>query len=414
AWETLLSLGGRRTLAEALDAAITHAEDGVPVARSLAAAGESLRDELAADEGTASLFLRQGAPLREGEPLRQPALGRTLRAIAADGPAALYRGEVGARLLSRLRSLGSRLTPDDLAAHETELARPVAGAFGGLEVLTAGPNSQGFVLLEILAALEACGDGLDVGGAHAGVLARLFALAASDRERLLADPRFVDVPLDELLSPERAAERARLALGPREGSSAEPTRGASGDTVAVVAADGEGYAASLIQSVFFSFGALIADPATGILVHNRGATFSLDPASPNVLEGRKRPAHTLMPVLVREGGRIVGVNGTMGGRAQPQIHTHLLLAARAGAAPADAVRAPRWTVVALDDGGAGKVVAERDVAPAAVASIRAAGFDVETVGELDEEVGHAQAIRIDEAGFAAGSDPRADGTAVVA
>ncbi|HSP71950.1 MAG TPA: gamma-glutamyltransferase, partial [Gaiellaceae bacterium] len=190
AWASLLALGGRRTLAQALEAAIAHAEDGVPVARSLAAATRSLRDELAADKGASEVFLRKGAPLGEAEPLRQPSLAHTLRSIAANGPAALYGGEVGAHLLACLRSRGSQLTPDDLAAHETELAAPIAASFGELEVLTGGPNSQGFVLLEILAGLEACGDGLDVGGGDAGTLARLFALTASDRERYLADPRF--------------------------------------------------------------------------------------------------------------------------------------------------------------------------------------------------------------------------------
>jgi len=414
AWETLLGLGGRRTLAAALEAAIVHAEEGVPVARSLALGIDELQDELAADEGLRGVFLEDGAPLQEGAALRQPALARTLRAIAGEGSAALYGGEVGARLLECLRSLGSKLALEDLAAHETELATPIAGGFGGLEVLTAPPNSQGFVLLEILAALTELGPGLELHGEDAGILARLFALTAADRERYLADPRFSDVPLDELLSGTHALELAGAASGGGPSSqSAADVPLATGDTIAVVAADADGYAVSLIQSVFSTFGALILDPQTGIICHNRGSSFSLDDSSPNVLAGGKRPAHTLMPVIVRDGGRVVGVNGTMGGKAQAQIHAHLLLAARAGASPDEAVRAPRWTVGTLDETGAQQVVAERNVPEAAIASIEAAGFAVEWVGELDENVGHTQMIGLADGAFLAGSDPRADGSAVV-
>ena len=152
---------------------------------------------------------------------------------------------------------------------------------------------------------------------------------------------------------------------------------------------------------------------TGILLHNRGASFSLDESSPNVLVGGKRPAHTLMPVLVRSAGRVVGVNGTMGGLAQAQIHAHLLLAARNGASPAEAVRSPRWIVGTLDGGSTITVVAESDVPEPALAAIEAAGFAVEKVSALSEDVGHAQAIRIDGGSFLAGSDPRADGSAMV-
>ncbi len=411
AWEAILSLGGRRSLPQALEAAISAADEGVPIARSLARAIEDQHLELAADEGLAQVFLDNGSSRVEGSLLLQPALAQSLRAIAAEGPAALYGGKVGAALVERLRSLGSCMTLDDLAAHQTKVERPIAASFGDLEVLTAAPNSQGFVLLETLAAIAALGTTLDRLGPGAGVLARLFELAARDRDNYLADPRFADLPLARLLSHAHAVELAKEAsafgthppLAPR----------ATGDTVAVVAIDNQGYAASVIQSIFYSFGSLILDPATGIICHNRGAYFSLDPRSPNGIEGGKRPAHTLMPVIVRKGGRIVAVNGTMGGSAQPQIHTQLLLAAWAGATPMEAVESPRWTVGSLEsDGSGGRVVAERSVPPSAIEGIEAAGFKVDLIADLDEAVGHAQVIAVDGSGaFVAASDPRADGSA---
>jgi gamma-glutamyltranspeptidase len=414
AWETLLSLGGRRRLADALESAIAYADEGVAVSRSLASAIGELQRELAADAGLREVFLADGAPLPEGAPLCQPALARTLRAIAAEGPSVLYGGEVGASLVKRVRSLGSRLTLDDLALHETALAEPIVGRFNGLEVLTAPPNSQGFVLLEILAALEALGGGsARFNGDDAGILARIFARTAGDRDRYLADPDFADVPLDELLSAAHVGDLVRDASSGAALNSPPTPLAGSGDTVAVVAADADGYAVSLIQSIFSTFGAQVFDPVTGILLQNRGASFSLDESSPNALVGGKRPAHTLMPVVLRSAGRVVGVNGTMGGLAQAQIHAHLLLAARSGASPAEAVRSPRWIAGTLDGGSTIAVVAEGDVPEPALAAIEAAGFAVEKVPALSEDLGHAQAIRIDGGDFFAGSDPRADGSAVV-
>jgi gamma-glutamyltranspeptidase len=188
---------------------------------------------------------------------------------------------------------------------------------------------------------------------------------------------------------------------------------AAGDTVAVVAMDAEGHAVSLIQSVFHAFGSGLLDSETGLILHNRGAFFSLDPAAPNRLEPGKRPAHTLMPVLVRRGGRVVGAHGTMGGKAQPQIHTHLLLNLEAGRSPAAALAAPRWVVGSLlGEEGVDLALAERGVPSPALDSIATAGLGMVTLGDLDEEVGHGQLVRRGADGeLLAATDPRADGEA---
>jgi gamma-glutamyltranspeptidase/glutathione hydrolase len=346
----------------------------------------------------------------------QPALARTLRAIQADGPAALYRGPVGAAIAARLQALGGAMTSDDLAAHATEVTEPLARTFGADEVLTAPPNSQGLLLLEVLAAAEQLGD-VDLLGRDADLLAELFRLVTLDRDRFLADPRRADVPVAELLSERHAAElaaaaRARRAAGAAAAGAAGPK--ATGDTIAVVAADGAGNAVSLIQSIYYGFGSGILDPTTGVILHNRGAFFSVDPASPNVLAGGKRPGHTLMPVLVRRAGRLVGVHGTMGGSAQAQIHAQLQLRTARGEAPADVLQAARFVVGGLEPGGpADLVLAEPGCGAAAEAAWSAAGMDVRRLRELDEETGHAQLIRIGTDGtMRAASDPRCDGAAL--
>jgi gamma-glutamyltranspeptidase/glutathione hydrolase len=272
------------------------------------------------------------------------------------------------------------------------------------------------MLLEILGAATRLGD-VDLLGADADLLAELFRLTTIDRDRYLADPRHADVPVAELLSDAHLGRLADGALARRAagvGAAAPVVPKATGDTIAVVAADAAGNAVVIIQSVFYEFGSGILDPTTGVILHNRGAFFSLDPASPNVLAGGKRPGHTLMPVLVRRGGRVVGVHGTMGGSAQAQIHAQLMLRTARGEAPADAVTAPRFVLGGLGIGGpAEMVLAEGRCGAEERAAWSAAGFEVQQLADFDEEAGHAQMIRIGaEGAFRVATDPRCDGAAL--
>jgi gamma-glutamyltranspeptidase len=417
AWASIAELGARLPWRELLAGAVVHAEEGVPVSAPLGRALARERALLAADPGLRAVFAPDGVPLHGGAALRQPALARSLRALADGGAEALYRGEIGAGLLAGLRALGAPLHREDLADHETELATPLRCGYAGVEVATAPPNSQGYVLLELLGALAALGDPPDPLGPSLALLAELCRLTARERDAHLADPRCAAVPVARLLSRAHASEllagvtraaaedEPAAVAGTAAGSEpAVPAAGIphapGGDTVAIVALDDEGHSISLIQSLFWSFGAGVLEPATGIVCHNRGAGFSLDPGAPNALRGGARPPHSLMPVLVLRDGHVEGAHGTMGGLAQPQIHLQVLLRLLRGASAAEAVAAPRWIV--QEDGG---LAIERD-AGARVAGARA-------LPARDDEAGHAQLARRTAAGaFEAGSDPRADAAAV--
>lgn len=417
-------LGARLPWAAHVEAASCHASDGVPVAPGLERAIDEELGLVLADPGLRGVFAPGDRPLRRGEKLLQPRLAETLERIATDGVGEFYEGALARRLVEALRAHGSALDTDDFATYVPSVDGGLRRTFKGCEVWTAGPNSQGFLLLEILQGLElvGCDDPLDAG---AGTLSALFALAIEDRERALADPDAMTEDVDALLDPERWSSlldplpgdgpARAVSSGAAGGAGPAATRSARprGDTIAVVAADNEGWAVSLIQSLFHSFGSGILDERSGVIFHDRGALFSLDERSPNVLAPGKRPAHTLMPVLVREGGRVRWVMGTMGGRAQPQIHAQVLSRLLDGAEPAIAVAAPRWIV---ERQGAGEVAAiERDVPPRAREAV-AARMGVVDLPHLDETVGHVQVVALDNpenGSWRAGSDPRADGTAAV-
>jgi gamma-glutamyltranspeptidase/glutathione hydrolase len=185
--------------------------------------------------------------------------------------------------------------------------------------------------------------------------------------------------------------------------------------VAVVSADDAGNTVSLIQSLFHSFGSGILDPATGIICHNRGAGFSLDPRSPNVVAGGKRPAHTLMPCTVlEEDGRVV-VTGTMGASRQAQILSQVLMRVRLGAGAEEAVSAPRWVLGDLHPGEPyDELLIESRVPEAGRRSLATTGLRCRRLGAYDGSVGHAQLAIVEPDGdLTAGSDPRSEGAALV-
>lgn len=186
-----------------------------------------------------------------------------------------------------------------------------------------------------------------------------------------------------------------------------------GDTIAIVAADERGNAVSVIQSLYHEFGAGVVAGDTGVLLQNRGAFFTLDPAHPNCLAPRKRPAHTLIPSMYLIDGTPRLVYGTMGGDGQPQTQAALVtrvLDRRLG--PQAAVEAPRWLYGRTWGEPSRALRLESRFAPDVAESLRARGHDVVVVEPWSDLVGHAHLIRMDGDGFIAGSDPRADGGAL--
>jgi gamma-glutamyltranspeptidase len=391
-----------------LTAAIEMAENGVEVPVSLASAIGGNLSRVWEDPGLRSILAPRDRPLDSGEELRQPALALSLRDLAESGPASFYQGELAGRLVEGLQSLGSQL---DLAEFLPQVGAPLRGTFHEFEVWTSGPNSQGFLLLEILGMLEELDRSAEALGEDAWILSEIFQLAASDRHQWLSDPTTMAPSVADLLAPDRLRHLVSTIhptpSPPRTVGGPLATRG-SGDTVAVVAADDGGRAVSLIQSVFHPLGAAVLEPETGILLHNRGSSFSLSRRSPNRIAPRKRPAHTLMPWMVTLGGRPTWIVGTMGGTRQPQIGAQLLLQLTSGKDPEEALAAPRWVV----EGGRDDPVAyvEESLASVAISGIEAR-FPISWQGSADELTGRAQIARIaDDGTVSAASDPRGEGS----
>ena len=400
-WSRLHGIGGRLPIADLLEPARLLAEAS-PVSRSVGAAIRTDREALTADPGCSAIFFPDGRALTEGETLRQPALARTFAELQEQGLDTFYRGPLAERWVAGVRAAGSLLDTDDVAAYQPTVSEPLTRRVFGFDLHTGRPNSQGFAFLRNALAVSDA-DWKNPLGADAGRLARTFLASNDIRRAWLSDPDTARHDADALV------DMVDLNEGKARGGS--PARG---DTVGLVATDDDGWAVSLVQSVYWSFGACVLDPETGILFQNRGTSFSLDPDHPAAFGPSRRPPHTLMPVLIERDGALAYAGATMGGQAQAQIHTHLLLRLRDGASAVEATSAPRWVVGIQDDGDEETTVTvEADVPRAAQHALAASGLAVRIVPPRDELLGHSNLIVATDDGWDAASDPRSDGSAIV-
>ncbi len=398
-WGLLHSAHALRPWALTLRPAIGLAGEGVAVSAPLARAIAAEGDLIAADPGLRSTLSVDGRPLAAGDRLIQPALAGSLHRLAEAGAGDFYHGEVAASLVAALARRGSALTGSDFSDHRTLVTRPLAAQWGRSQIWVAPPPTQGFTLLQLLAAVDRLEAG-DLLGAEANRLAQLFELVGADRNAWLADVPSPEQPWAE------AGVSALLDRLSSAGFGHHPK--AAGDTVAIVAVDSSGLAVSLIQSVFYAFGSGILDPVTGVLLHNRGASFQLLEGHRAELAPGRRPPHTLLP-MVSSGPEGITAAGTMGGLAQPQILAQVLMRLRAGASLQEAVTAPRWAVGSIERGGL-ELQVESGVSSTARSSLATLGWPQVDLPSVNDDVGHAQVARRSAAGtLSEGSDPRAAG-----
>ena len=409
AWAKLLARCGTIDLGQALEPAIELAQRGCPVAPRVAHDWAGCVEKLHRDEGARRHFLQNGRAPREGEVMRYPALVRTLRILAKEGRDGFYCGEVAQDIVGHLGARGGLLTIEDFAATEATWVRPISTGFQGRELLELPPNGQGVTALIALNVLEHCELARyapdSVERRHLEIEA--VKLAWVLRNRHVADPDLAAAPIARLLSEDTTRQLTALlrldqAYDGPEASIPMPRS----DTVYLAVVDKDRLAVSLINSIYDSFGSGIVTPGSGIALHDRGAGFVLERGHPNCFGPAKRPLHTIIPAMVREGGQIAMPFGVMGGDYQPMGHTALMVNRYLyGMDPQQAIDFPRAFH------SAGTVQVEDGISEEVVRGLRERGHKVT---RRETPWGGAQAIEID-AGrgvLVGGSDPRKDGMAL--
>jgi gamma-glutamyltranspeptidase len=411
---------GRVPLARTLSAAIDYAEGGFPVTGRLAGFIESTAAELARHPHSAAIFLPQGRVPRIGARLHNPDLARTLEALARDGHAGFYAGTVGRELARFSQANGGFFDTADLEAQTAFWGEPIRGRYRDVTIVETPAPTQGFTVLEMLNLLEPfeLHRRPYLGADHAHLMVQAKQIAYHDRDRHLADPRFAEVPIDRLISRPYADQR-RALIDPARALpwDAVPSYGSlSGDTVFIAAVDAEGNAAALINSLYGVFGSGVVAGDTGVVLQNRGAYFSLDPAHPNCVAPGKTPLHTLIASMAFRDGRLWGVVGCMGADGQPQIHAQTYVAMiDHGRDIQEAVEAPRWLSGRFGLGESRDTLhIESRFPPETLDELVRRGHQLDRWGPFHELAGHAHGITIDpESGLRmGGSDPRSDGAAI--
>jgi len=327
-WAQAIEQYGTWNLADLFEDAIYYAENGFPVTEIISGEWKNMEDFLNCFEGASRNYLIGGKAPRPGQVFSNKDLARTYRKIAQEGIQAFYEGDICKLLVDLSQSNGGLLSYEDFRSNKTTWVEPIWSDYRGCRVYELPPNGQGITALEMLNILE----GYDIARLkhnspeYLHILTEAKKIAFNDRDRYITDPDFEKIPVDMLLSKDYAGkrreeinfDRARVDFVP-----ALCNRGS--ETVFLAAVDEQRNAVSFISSLYTPFGSGMVADGTGIILQNRGSSFSLDPKLLNRLEPHKRPMHTIIPGMVFENGMFTMCFGVMGGEMQPQGHVQFLI-----------------------------------------------------------------------------------------
>ena len=347
---------GSMNFAELLSTGIDYARNGFAVSSRLAQDFEEQGQNL--NDAGRDLYLPNYNPPKVGSLLRNPQLANSLEIVADQGKEGFYNGSIAQKLSAFITEQGGYLRQGDFASHTSTWVTPLRGDYLNHEFVVMPPNTQGVTQLALfeMAKSHDLASMTQNSADYLHTLVELKKLAFADRDRWVADPNSANVPVDQLLDADYLKSRAQLINMSVAAESAEPgfgdeilaepngNRSDAGDTVFITAVDQWGNAVSWIQSNFAGFGSGLLDEATGILLHNRGALFTLETGHPNQVAPDKRPYHTLSPTMaLYPSGEFAFTLGTPGGDSQTQTIlqiTHNMLVF--GMTPQQAIEAPRF------------------------------------------------------------------------
>jgi gamma-glutamyltranspeptidase/glutathione hydrolase len=405
------SIGGRMPLRDLLAHAIKHAHDGYPVSPSEVRCKPIHLEALKEAPGFARTYLVEGKWPEAGALRSYPVLAATLDQLANAGLDDFYRGDVGREMAADLERIGSPVTRADLEQFQPRVREPLALPLAGRTLYNFPPPTQGLASLLILGMFERLGVKRIDTFEHTHALVEATKRAFAIRDRVCLDPAFTDEKAETFLTP-RVLEREAAVISMSRAATL-PLPQAKGDTVWMGAIDGDGLAVSYIQSVYWEYGSGCVLPTTGVLMQNRGISFSLDPASHHALRPGRKPFHTLNPAMAAfDDGRVMPY-GTMGGDGQPQVQAQVFTRIDRGIGLAEALDAPRFVYGRTWGAESSRLNLENRVDPTLLRALEKAGHEVAIHADpYSEAFGHAGALMRHRNGrVEAAHDPRSDGGA---
>ncbi|NKB56449.1 MAG: gamma-glutamyltransferase [Alphaproteobacteria bacterium] len=349
AWCEILRRFGTLPLADVMAPAIKRATQGFQVTPYLYECIADAALDLARDPEISKTFLPNKSPLPAGSLLVQGDYGETLKAIAREGEGALYGGALGQTISGHMASAGGMLSMADFEGYKTIEREPVRGTYRDHEIVGPPPPSSGGVhVIQMLNLLEGFRvDELGFGSPeNLHLLAEVLKIAFADRKVATADPDFVDVPVERLLSKEYADERRPdIDVLNAKNWDAGVALPESPNTTHVTVADGEGNIVTMTQTINSTFGARIVIPGTGIIPNNYMYVFGPHPGHALSIAPGKRITSSMSPVMALKDGKPVLTLGLPGGlRIFGSAMQGLMAVIDHGMSVQEAVEAPRlWT-----------------------------------------------------------------------
>ena len=326
-WVKLHERFGNQDFKSLFEPTINYARKGFPVTETIAYYLDASKDRYSKYPNFSEVWLRKGQAPKKGEIFKNPFLASTLEKISEGGRSGFYEGEIARIIVDFIQSQGGFLSYEDLSEFHSEWVTPVSTNYRGYDVWELPPNGQGIAALQILNILE--NFDLKELGLFSADYIHLFVeakkLAFADRAKYYADPAFSKIPLKNLLSKSYAKKRASLINLNKPALTDKPGLLENGDTIYLTAADKFGNMISLIQSNYRGMGSGMVPPGLGFMLQDRGELFSLQEDHLNVIEGGKRPFHTIIPAFVTRNGDPYISFGVMGGATQPQAHAQIII-----------------------------------------------------------------------------------------
>ncbi len=403
---------GKLPLDVLLAPAIALAREGYAVTRSQARLTREHFADLKDVPGFAATFLTDGKPPSVGDIMKQNAFAATLSHLAHAGLDDFYRGDIGREIAADLERIHSPVARLDLERYRAAFGEPLSVKLPSATVYNTDAPTQGVVSLMILALFARLGVSEAESFDHIHGLVEATKRSLRVRDRVVTDPNYLAHALERCLD-ERYIAGEAMKIDRRK-AAPWPLAAGAGDTIWMGAADTSGLVVSYIQSLYWEFGSGCVLPATGVLMQNRGASFSLRTGALNYLAPGRLPFHTLNPALaVLNDGRIMAY-GCMGGDGQPQTQSALFTRYVTFREPLlDAIDRPRWVLGRTWGAARTALRLEPRFDGNLIDALANAGHEVEVLDEPYSDVmGHAGAVVLHKDGTCEGAhDPRADGGA---
>jgi len=409
AWYTMHQKFGSLDFEELFLNAENYARNGFPIQEVIAKAWFENKEKLKRYPVTNSIFLKKSKPYSFGEIHKNADLADTLKSIAKNGIKDFYQGYIAEDIVSSLNAIGGLHSMDDFAAQDTVFSDSLSNTFRDIILHQCPPNGPGITVLMMMGLLEKFDFTkiLPLSADRFHLQAEATKIAFEEREDNIGDPKFNDFDFHELTKTEFIDKLTSKISMDKTYKPINPTITAHPETIYLTVVDKDQNAVSFINSICFPFGSGITSNKTGVLLQNRGVNFRLERDHPNMIDGHKRPLHTIIPGLVTDMDNNPLLSyGVMGGQYQPVGHCHVLQNIfDFGMSVQEAIDFPRAFILEND------YQLEKSVPEDILLDLKTRGHQVSYSNHTH---GGGQAIYIDRKNgvLIGGSDPRKDGCAL--